>query len=402
MALISYYSQGTASVAANGTVVTGQGTLWVGSVKPGDQFRAGGLTERILSVNSNTSLTLARGWPGAARTAAAYEVYVVPAPSEIVGTTRTLLTSLSSGVLSAFAGLTSAANKLPFFTGSGTMDVTDLSAKGREIIGAADSAAARSAVGAMQNLDAPNEGGAPLDSNFNDYTDPGPAPLLLRSASGGPNAATAPVVNTYFYVLNFAYGANRTQVAFPYGSADYTVYSRTRTGASWSEWRAVVSDATNIISGVFDAARIPGLDASKIISGVFDAARIPGLDASKIISGVFDAARIPQIIEYGINGNGRYIRFSNGVQICWQVYAATSRAMTTAYGSIFTGPTLSRIFPVNFSAIPAFFPSIWDSGGGRPDARTTIVSNAGASYVLSHPQSNTLSVGDCWVAVGNY
>lgn len=149
MALISYYATGTATVAANGTAVTGQGTQWAGSVKPGDQFRAGGLTERILSVDSNTSLTLARGWPGSARTAASYEVYVVPAPSEIVGTTRTLLASLSSGVLSAFAGLTSAANKLPFFTGAGTMDVTDLTAKGREIIGAADNAAARGAIGAQ-------------------------------------------------------------------------------------------------------------------------------------------------------------------------------------------------------------------------------------------------------------
>ena len=37
------------------------------------------------------------------------------------------------------------------------------------------------------------------------------------------------------------------------------------------------------------------MDASKIISGVFDVARIPNLDASKITTGVFDLARIPSI-----------------------------------------------------------------------------------------------------------
>jgi len=54
-------------------------------------------------------------------------------------------------------------------------------------------------------------------------------------------------------------------------------------------------DATQIISGTFDVARIPDLDASKIVSGVFDVARIPDLDASKITSGVFDVDRIPDL-----------------------------------------------------------------------------------------------------------
>lgn len=49
--------------------------------------------------------------------------------------------------------------------------------------------------------------------------------------------------------------------------------------------------AADIVSGVLDIARIPGLAASKITEGVLDAARIPGLAASKITSGAIAIAR---------------------------------------------------------------------------------------------------------------
>ena len=41
--------------------------------------------------------------------------------------------------------------------------------------------------------------------------------------------------------------------------------------------------------------QIAGIDASKIVSGILDVARVPDLDASKITSGVFALARIPNI-----------------------------------------------------------------------------------------------------------
>lgn len=87
--------------------------------------------------------------------------------------------------LNAISGLASAADKLPYFTGSGTATVTDLSAFGRTLIDDADAAAARSTIG-LSNVTNDAQTRAAIVPN----TAPSAGQLLVGNAGG---TAYAPV-----------------------------------------------------------------------------------------------------------------------------------------------------------------------------------------------------------------
>jgi hypothetical protein len=71
------------------------------------------------------------------------------------------------------------------------------------------------------------------------------------------------------------------------------------------------TDAADIASGTFNAARIPNLDASKTTTGTFNVARIPNLSATKITSGTLDPARLPPIVAFSVaTSNAIGINFS--------------------------------------------------------------------------------------------
>ncbi len=144
MALPTTYNAGTATIAANDVAVTGQNTTWSTSgIQAGDLFMAAGLTVPIAAVNSNTSITLADPWPGAARNTASYRIQFTPDATRVLASTRAVLDALTNGVLYAIASLQTAADKIAYFTGQGTAALTSFTSFARSLVGAVDAPAAR-------------------------------------------------------------------------------------------------------------------------------------------------------------------------------------------------------------------------------------------------------------------
>lgn len=154
MAGESYYATGTASVGAGSTAVTGAGTSFVANgVQAGDYFAANGLSVRIASVNSNTSITLATGWPGTALAAANYEIRYTASSSRVTAALNTLIALLGNGIVQALAGVAAAADRLPYFTGAGTFGITTFTNFARTLLDDADQATARATLGAASTTD---------------------------------------------------------------------------------------------------------------------------------------------------------------------------------------------------------------------------------------------------------
>ena len=71
---MTIYSTGTVSVTNGSAVVTGSGTAWAVALIAGGIFSTAGVSVPILSVDSDTSLTLAYNWPGTTASGAVYAI----------------------------------------------------------------------------------------------------------------------------------------------------------------------------------------------------------------------------------------------------------------------------------------------------------------------------------------
>ncbi len=126
---MGYYETGTASIEQGQKVVTGQGTAWSQIVRRGDDFgKHVGRPIPIASVDSDTQITLAFPWPGPTQTAAPYRVTFTPYELNYRQAYPEIDRLLTTGNVSALAGLVGAANKVPMFTGPGVLDLVELAA----------------------------------------------------------------------------------------------------------------------------------------------------------------------------------------------------------------------------------------------------------------------------------
>lgn len=170
MALLSDYTAGTVTIAANGTAVTGSGTAWLAAgFGEGDLLIANGYFGLVGSVQSNTALTLAQPWRGGALSGAAYRLRYQGDGSRISAQARQLVELLGgSGNLEALGKLAAVANQLPYFTGAGQMAATSFTAFARTLLDDADAAAMRDTLGAQPALGfTPVQQGGPAASGAN-------------------------------------------------------------------------------------------------------------------------------------------------------------------------------------------------------------------------------------------
>lgn len=129
--LPSVYKDGTATVNNGSTTVTGQNTLFVNSVLPGDFFGSSqGVWVRIASVDSNTTLTLSHPWPEASQTASAYEIMLQSDNARMQETSRQLLETLSSGNNYSLGQLNGNVDQIPIFSAPGVFTLVEKSELG--------------------------------------------------------------------------------------------------------------------------------------------------------------------------------------------------------------------------------------------------------------------------------
>lgn len=145
---IPLYNVGTATLTAGSTAMVGQGTLWLGNVRPGDQVVSyTGQTAIVGTVNSNTSITLLRAYRGTSQTAQAYEILYTPDDPFTQQLAREVLQGISASALVKLGGVTPAARKLVRFDASANAALSDLSDFALTLLDDADAAAAQTTLG---------------------------------------------------------------------------------------------------------------------------------------------------------------------------------------------------------------------------------------------------------------
>ncbi|AZN72732.1 hypothetical protein D5400_16920 [Georhizobium profundi] len=336
----TWYANGTASVNASSTAVTGQsGTNWLTEgILAGDFFLAAGLMVPIQSVNSNTSLTLADAWPGANRATDSYKIIRASDSVRVATAARDVLSQLKNGNVASIAGLASAADRLAYFTGSGTSALAVFTSFGRSLVDDVDAAAALTTLGLLA-----------VQSSVTDAT----ANRLMRTGAFGLGRE-APAIGNLDVVDN----------SIPPGIYAYGVGS---SGGPAGVTFGLVLHARRVTTGGEMQILICDSGTNDTNNTIWYRSRVASTwSAWKRLNCIF-----------GTNANGSFIRFPDGFQICWQVVVDFANT-TTAQGSIFSSAEVPWTFPAAFSSPPA-------TGGG--------VRSSAPRWMNVRPASSTGAVG---------
>jgi hypothetical protein len=368
------YSTGTITVGAGSTSVTGSGTSFeAAGLEAGDIFWAAGLSVRIASVNSATSLTLAYPWPGATQTAVNYEVRFTPDMTRALASARELLEELSNGNVAAISGLETGANKLPYYTGAGTAALATLSAFARTLLDDADQAAMRATLGLVPT-------GSATDTTAGRLVRTGDYGLGTAISLGATDNLDALLVSGFFYNPTAGNTAGNNYPPGISGAGALIVVARSSTNVIQ---KFISYGGTSTASGLREFTRSWGTSGW----GPW----VEQFHQGSLLGTVSQSGGVPtgKVIERGSNANGEYVRFADGTQICTAIAAGVDAA--TAAGPIYMHSNLlTWTFPASFLSAPVV------AGGGGNAARWLGInapSVGNVQYrVFSYASSGTLSM----------
>ncbi|MHB2265798.1 hypothetical protein [Aliihoeflea sp. PC F10.4] len=327
------YSTGTASVVASGTdaqrkTVTGNGTNWLSAgLRTGDQFKIAGRTVSIASVVSNTSLLLTEQWPDTARANVYYEILRVSDADRLIAAHADLMAALVPN-LTAFGDLEGAANKLPYFAAAG-MALTDLTAKGRDIIAKANNAEVQEAIG----------GGAAGRSVFTAGTQAA-AQEALGGGAGGRSLFGAVDIFAALAMITAGTRLGTTSISPPDNDLNKAVDA-----GFYHIVPATLNTPPGMSYGTVLVIRVGQIVTQIVTLGVNGQPNLIVVRGSNTTGATWSSFSplLPEIIQ---NPNGVAVRLGGVVQLCWRANFQLSYLSNAIYQNQWT-------FPASFASEPA-------------------------------------------------
>ena len=303
---MGWITTGTVNLVNGSNVVTGVGSKFLEDARIGDGFRGpNGALYEVTNIPTNTSLTIQPAYEGATVNAAPY--FLVPIEGYVKDSADQLRTATGqialipgskqdkNANLTAFSGLTGAADRLPYFTGAGALSLTTLTGLARNLLDDTTQSGMQSTLGLVKQTSATDTtAGAlmavgafgigtlapPFLADLDQVIQPNGLYFVNESTLGN-NPRTFGMV----LIENFPTTGNISQtLTAPGNSGGNYRYFRTYnvSTSAWNPWQPMFHTG-NILGTVSQSAGVP--------TGA--------------------------IIERGSNANGEYVRFADGTQICW-------------------------------------------------------------------------------------
>jgi len=109
------------------------------------------------------------------------------------------------------------------------------------------------------------------------------------------------------------------------------------------------------------------------------------------------------IVEMGSNSNGTYVKWENGLMVCFGT-ATISTAINTAWGPLFESGQKTFTFPATFAAAPSCSASCRAGGLSAWVVFGSDLSATSAPYTLVRPvkENTTITCYVEWHAIGKW